>query len=146
MISELAGSILVRNGKVLLLHRDDEEWWEVPGGKVEEDESPTSAAVREAREEIGVEVELEKPFFSGEFQHRDQIYLWHGYIAEIVDGEPGLEDADSSKDESARSSHPPESCEEKFSEMNWFSADELDDAELAPNLEMILPALRNLLG
>ncbi|MFB6190559.1 MAG: NUDIX hydrolase [Candidatus Nanohaloarchaea archaeon] len=127
MISELSGSLIVEDGKVLLLHREDEEWWEVPGGKVEEDESPTSAAIREAEEEIGVEVELEKPFFSGEFQHQHQVFLWHGYIAEIVDGEPRLE-------------------EDRFSELKWFSAEELDGAELAPNLEMILPALRNLLG
>lgn len=124
---ELSGNILVRDGEIMLLHREDEDHWEVPGGKVEEEESPTSAAVREAREEIGVEVELEKPFFSGEFQHDGEIYLWHGYIAEIVDGEPELE-------------------EDRFSELKWFSKDELEEAKLAPNLEMILPALRNILG
>jgi 8-oxo-dGTP diphosphatase len=32
--------------------------WEFPGGKVEPGESPEQAAVREAREELGVEVEL----------------------------------------------------------------------------------------
>lgn len=126
MVAELAGNLVVEDGKVLLLHREDENWWEVPGGKVEDGESPTEAAVREAREEIGVEVELEKPFFSGEFQHSDQIYLWHGYIGEITDGEPSLQ-------------------EDVFLEMKWFSKDELEDAELAPNLEMILPALRNML-
>ncbi|MFB6147805.1 MAG: NUDIX domain-containing protein, partial [Candidatus Nanohaloarchaea archaeon] len=83
---------------------------------MEADESPTEAAKREAEEEIGVKVELEKPFFSGEFQHRDQVFLWHGYVAGIVEGEP-------------------EPGEEKFSEMRWFSGDELEEVELAPNLE-----------
>lgn len=122
---ELAGNLIVEDGKILLLYREDEQHWEVPGGKVEDDESPTEAAVREADEEIGVEVELRKPFYSGEFQHQSQMFLWHGYVAEIVDGEPSLE-------------------EDKFGKMEWFEGSELDELELAPNMEMILPSLRKL--
>jgi 8-oxo-dGTP diphosphatase len=125
MATELAGNLIMEEGKILLLYREDEEHWEVPGGKVEEDESPTEAAVREAEEEIGVEVELQKPFYSGEFQHNDQIYLWHGYIANVKKGNPQVK-------------------EEKFQELKWFKGPELDEINLAPNLKMILPALRKL--
>ncbi len=125
-MQELAGNLIFEDGKVLLLYREDEEYWEVPGGKVEDTESPTEAAVREAKEEIGVEVKLEKPFFSGEFQHSGEIFLWHGYISEIVDGEPELQEG-------------------KFEKMEWFEGSRLDELELAPNLEMILPALRRVL-
>ena len=141
---ELAGNLIVRENKVLLLYRKDEGHWEVPGGKVEEDESPTEAAVREAEEEIGVEVELEKPFYTGEFQHSGKMFLWHGYIAEIKEEEPSLEDADCSCGESACSSNPEECCEDRFEKLEWFKGSELDNLELAPNLEMILPALRRL--
>ncbi len=120
---ELAGNVIIEDGKILLLYRGDEEHWEVPGGKVEKDESPTETAVREAREEIGVEVELEKPFFSGEFQHRDEIFLWHGYLAKIKEGEPKIR-------------------EDTFEKLGWFEGSELDDLDLAPNLEMVLPSLR----
>lgn len=122
---ELAGNLVVQDGKVLLLYRSDEEHWEVPGGKVEEGESPTEAAVREAKEEIGVDVSLEKPFYSGEFQHDDQIFLWHCYQASIDEGEPEVK-------------------EDKFEKLEWFKAWELDDLELASNIEMILPALRKI--
>lgn len=122
---ELAGSLIVEDGEILLIHRKDRDRWEVPGGKVEDGESPTETAVREAREEIGVEVELRKPFYSGEFQHNDELFLWHGYLTEIAEGEPGLE-------------------EEKFDDIQWFRGEELDEIELAPTLEMILPALRKI--
>lgn len=122
---ELAGNLIIREGKILLLYREDEDHWEVPGGKVEEDESPTEAAVREAEEEIGVKISLEKPFYTGEFQHEDELFLWNGYIAEINEGEPEIQ-------------------ESKFGKLEWIEGSELDDLELAPNLEMILPALRRL--
>lgn len=122
---ELAGNILIRDGKILLLYREDEGHWEVPGGKVQEDESPTEAAVREADEEINVEVELEKPFYSGEFQKDDEIYLWHGYIAG-TDEEPEIME------------------EDKFEKMIWADPVDLDDMALAPNLDMVLPALRRI--
>lgn len=122
---ELAGNLIIRDGEILLLYREDEGHWEVPGGKVEEDESPTEAAVREADEEIGVEVELKKPFYSGEFQKDDEIYLWHGYIAS-TDGEPEIQE------------------EDKFEKMIWADPVDLDDMSLAPNLDMVLPALRRI--
>lgn len=125
MVTELAGNIIVEDGEILLLYREDEGHWEVPGGKVKDDESPTEAAQREAEEEIGAEADLEKPFYSGEFQHGDNIFLWHAYLSEL-EGEPEIQ-------------------EEKFSRLEWFSGYELDEIELAPNLELILPALRRML-
>ncbi len=121
---ELAGNVVIREGKILLLYRKDEQHWEVPGGKVKEDESPTEAAKREAREEIGAEVELEKPFFSGEFHYSGEIFLWHAYMTELKSN--------------------PELNEGKFSKMEWFEGSELDEIELAPNLRMVLPALRRI--
>lgn len=122
---EVAGNLLIEDGKVLLIHRQDHNHWEVPGGKTEDGESPTSAAVREAQEEIGVRVELRKPFYSGEFQHDGELFLWHCYLAEIVQGEPEIQ-------------------EDKFDELKWVEPRELDELKLAPNLEMILPALRKI--
>jgi ADP-ribose pyrophosphatase YjhB (NUDIX family) len=122
---ELAGNLIIRNGKILLLHRKDEDYWEVPGGRVKDDESPTEAAVRETEERLGVEVELRKPFYSGEFQRDDQLFLWHCYLAEIVEGEPELE-------------------EDKFDKLEWVEPGKLDEMDLAPSLEMILPGLRKI--
>ncbi len=123
---ELAGNLLIEDGKLLLIYREDEQHWEVPGGKVEEEESPTQAAVREAKEEIGVEVELEKPFYTGEFMKDGEMFLWHGYIVSAEE-EPSLE-------------------EEKFSDLEWIDEERLGELDLAPNLRQIEPALRKVLG
>lgn len=55
------GAVIVRDGRILLARRAKEPyagWWEVPGGFVELGEHPTEAAVREVREELGIEVAL----------------------------------------------------------------------------------------
>ena len=44
--------------RVLLCHRRDFDAWNLPGGGVEEGESPWYAAIRETREEVGLAVEI----------------------------------------------------------------------------------------
>jgi ADP-ribose pyrophosphatase YjhB (NUDIX family) len=56
-----AGALIVRNGKVLLIRRSIEPfkgYWDIPGGFCELDEHPTQTAIREAREETGLQIEL----------------------------------------------------------------------------------------
>jgi len=51
----------MRDGKLLLMRRAHEPWldrWDIPGGFCEMDEHPTQTAVRETREETGLEVEI----------------------------------------------------------------------------------------
>lgn len=49
---------IIENGKVLLTKREDFEVWCLPGGGVEDGESLAEAAMREAKEETGIDVEL----------------------------------------------------------------------------------------
>lgn len=55
-------AVIVRDGRVLLLERDHppfEGAWVLPGGFVERDETTRAACRREAREEVGIDVEIE---------------------------------------------------------------------------------------
>jgi ADP-ribose pyrophosphatase YjhB (NUDIX family) len=56
----VAASVLITDDldRVLLLQPSYKPTWEIPGGTVEEGESPRAAARREVREEIGLEREL----------------------------------------------------------------------------------------
>ncbi|MEI7732998.1 MAG: NUDIX domain-containing protein [Verrucomicrobiota bacterium] len=49
---------VVHNGKILLIHHRRLDKWLPLGGHIELDEDPEIAALREAREESGLEVEL----------------------------------------------------------------------------------------
>ncbi|MDI1443820.1 (deoxy)nucleoside triphosphate pyrophosphohydrolase [Polyangium sp. 6x1] len=61
----VAAAVLVEEGRVLLTQRKRGTHlagaWEFPGGKVEPDEDPRAALVRELREEIGMEVSVGDP-------------------------------------------------------------------------------------
>lgn len=51
---------IIENGKILMTKRSDFEVWCLPGGHVDESETAAEAAIREAREEVGLEVRLER--------------------------------------------------------------------------------------
>lgn len=52
------GCIFNEKGEVLLQRRGDCNMWGFPGGALELDETPESAAVREVKEETGLEVKV----------------------------------------------------------------------------------------
>lgn len=54
------GCIFNEKGEVLLQRRGDTNKWGFPGGAIELDETPEMAAIREAKEETGLDVEAEK--------------------------------------------------------------------------------------
>jgi 8-oxo-dGTP diphosphatase len=62
MRSAAADALVVEGGKVLLMRREFGPFrgkWAIPGGFVEAGESAEECCVREAREETGLEVEIE---------------------------------------------------------------------------------------
>jgi len=53
-------ALIFDEGHILLGHRRDIDWWNLPGGGMEAGETVDEAVCREVREETGLEIEVER--------------------------------------------------------------------------------------
>lgn len=77
--------IFNEHGAILLSHRCDLDIWNLPGGRVEQGESPWEAAVRETREEVGLVVEVER--LAGVYSKPEQSEIVLSFVCRVVGGE-----------------------------------------------------------
>jgi ADP-ribose pyrophosphatase YjhB (NUDIX family) len=114
-------------------HAGHDDGWAVLGGVVEVGETPWQTAVREAREEIGVEIRLTGlldvlggPDFQVTYPHGDRCaYVTSVFAAEITDGLPA-----------------PDKVE--VTELRWFDRAELAGAGLNQFARALLTATGHL--
>jgi len=89
----LSRGVILDDGKVLLLKRSDAvhhhpAHWQVPGGKIEEGETPEDAVIREVVEEVGLSFTPAGILFTSETHH---VFLgeWSGDV--VVDGHEAVD-------------------------------------------------------
>ena len=80
-----AKCLILAEGKVLLIQNSYNHYgkWNLPGGRVEKGEAPEIAAVREVKEELGIELqEVSKlgEYFTTKEYKRDTVYF---YLAQL---------------------------------------------------------------
>lgn len=104
------GLVFDDDNRLLVQRRPDEGLlgglWEFPGGKQEDGESMEAACQREVKEELGVEVSIEEPFYTLSHAYSHFEITLHAFRCRIIDGEPV-----------GRENQP----------FQWVSIDELDD-------------------
>jgi ADP-ribose pyrophosphatase YjhB (NUDIX family) len=99
------GSVVIVDGPRFLAVRRAREpragWWDLPGGFCDAWEPPAEAAVREAREELGLGVRLVRfiGMYIGEYYYQDERVpvldcFWQ---ASIVDGDLTLDETEASE-------------------------------------------------
>ena len=76
--------IFDEQNRVLLVHRRDMDMWNLPGGGVEPGELPTEAAVRETREEAGLEVAIER--LVGVYGKPDRDDIVFAFLCRVIGG------------------------------------------------------------
>lgn len=92
MIHVAVGVIQNAHGEILIAkrppHKPYPDYWEFPGGKVEDNEAVFDALARELREEIGIRVISAKPWLQIEHQYPDRKVLLDVWVVEDFVGEP----------------------------------------------------------
>jgi 8-oxo-dGTP pyrophosphatase MutT (NUDIX family) len=79
-----AGIVLIRDGKVALIerHRAGLDYFVFPGGGVDDGESLEQAAIREAMEELGIEVAIKQRVAEIQLGHKSrQVYFLVEHVA-----------------------------------------------------------------
>ena len=91
--------------------------WELPGGKLEEGETPHQAMVREWEEELELKVIPGEFLASGQFSHKGKSFLLEMYEVSFT-GEPAVL--------------------HEHLEWGWFLPEEIDSLDLAASDRIIL--------
>ena len=108
---------VIRQGKAVFATQRGygpwKDWWEFPGGKIEEGETPEEAVVREIREELGTGITVGDKLADVEYDYPDFHLAMVCFDCRIVSGTPDLREH-----ESARWLQP-----EELDSVNWLPAD-----------------------
>lgn len=84
---QAAGGVMVRDGRVAVVHRPYREDWSIPKGKLDPGESFEQAAVRELEEETGFTVELADELPPVRYRdHRDRAKLVRYWLMRVTGG------------------------------------------------------------
>ncbi len=111
----VVGAVLTRGQTILAAQRSSTMslpgMWEFPGGKIEPDESPKEALLRELEEELLCSAEIGKHVQTTEYEYDFGIVILTTYYCSLTGDEPRLTE---------------------HSEIRWMPVSELDQLNWAP--------------
>lgn len=84
---EVVAAIIRKGDKLFATQRgygEWKDWWELPGGKVEEGESPQAALVREIREELDADISVDKFLCTVEWDYPKFHLTMHCYLCSLL--------------------------------------------------------------
>ena len=125
---EVVAAVIRQGNRIFATQRgygDFKDWWEFPGGKMEPGESPQEALVREIREELDAEVEVDGLLRTVEYDYPAFHLTLHCFWCTLAG-----ENLHLNEHEAAR----------------WLSAAELDSVRWLPADEELMPLIADFLS
>lgn len=92
---EVVAAVITDGDTYLATQRKGGEWdgyWEFPGGKIEAEETPREALVREIREELDILITVGDKLCTVEYDYPTFHLTMHCYLCTVSEGEPKLSD------------------------------------------------------
>lgn len=87
----VTAAVIIKEGKILIARRDKNSsmggLWEFPGGKVEFGETDKDCLIREIKEEMSIEIEIDSLFHIVPFSFKKKKYKLKAYTAIYKSGE-----------------------------------------------------------
>ena len=88
-------AVIIRENMILLSHETVSGWYLIPGGGMEDNETPEDCVVREAEEETGLIIRPVKQFLTLHEFYEEYRYTSHYYVCEVTgEGKMNLTDAE----------------------------------------------------
>jgi 8-oxo-dGTP pyrophosphatase MutT (NUDIX family) len=136
---------IVYQDKVLLhFHKDLKRWLPV-GGHIEKDELPEEAAIREAREEAGLEIQLYDNDKAGGLSDSRQSRLklpMHIFLEDIHEGHQHIDFIYYAK----ANTFELNPAEDETAELRWFATEEINELDAGQPIKYIAREALELLG
>ena len=121
---EVVAALIVEGGRVLATQRGSGEWkdyWEFPGGKVEPGETREEALRREIREELAMDIRVDRLLTTIDYDYPRFHLKMHCYWCRLHAGRPTLLEHEA---------------------LRWLSASELRSVHWLPADEQLIDTLR----
>lgn len=126
MIDVVAAVIRNDEGKMLIAQRNLKKsqggLWEFPGGKIEAGETKEDALIREIKEEMCIDIEVERYLDEKEFIYPEKAINLIALECKIINGKIQLMEHE---------------------DVKWISKEELENFEFAPADGFIVDAIKN---
>lgn len=123
----VVAAIIIEGDKVFTTQRGYGEFkggWEFPGGKIESNETPQEALVREIREELETEIEVKELLHTVEYDYPEFHLSMDCFICKIKSGDLVLKEHEAAK---------------------WLTKDTLDSVEWLPADLGLIPIIESCL-
>ena len=121
---EVVAAVIQRDNRIFATQRgygEWKDWWEFPGGKIEDGETPQEALQREIKEELDSEIEVGELIASVEYDYPKFHLTMHCFLCQVKTGRLTLLEHEAAK---------------------WLRLDELNTVKWLPADEEVVDAIK----